>query len=61
MKKLTRFFAGTMLGASLLGAFLMVSPSEASAMFKPILGCSGGTCCTFDDQTGQIYDCRPAS
>lgn len=58
MKKLTRFFSGTLLGASLLGAFLMVSPAEASAMFEIALACDGTCCCTYNPRTGEIYDCN---
>jgi len=59
MSRTTRFFSGALFAAVLTAGAMAFAPATVNA--APILGCSGGTCCTFDNQTGQIYDCRPAS
>jgi hypothetical protein len=58
MGRFTRFFSGVLVASTLaVGAFAVVPAASA----KPVLACSNGTCCTFDDVTGRIYDCRPAT
>jgi hypothetical protein len=58
MNHVTRFFSGTLVAGMMVAGIATLTASTVSA--KPVLACSNGTCCTFDDTTGQIYDCRPA-
>lgn len=58
MKRISRFISGAALASVFVAGMLAFVPKPASA--KIVLQCSGGTCCTFDDTTGKIYDCHPA-
>lgn len=53
MKKVHKFMLGF--------AFAMMVAISSPVFADIVLQCSGGTCCTFDSETGQIHDCHPAS
>jgi len=55
MNRFARFALGSVVAAALAFGALAAAPRPGSA--KPVLGCSGNYCCTFDDVTGQIYSC----
>ena len=54
MRKLIRFLGGCLFGAALLAAF----PAPSHAQTKIVLVCTATACCTVDEATGQIIDCR---
>lgn len=59
MKAITRFLSGSLLGAALFSAGLSMLSDTAWAQTSPIkVGCDGGTCCTYNGTTGEIYDCK---
>ncbi|HEV7589347.1 MAG TPA: hypothetical protein VGO40_14620 [Longimicrobium sp.] len=55
MNRISRFISGGLFAAVLVAGGLAFTARSGSA--KPILGCSGNICCTFDDQTGAIIAC----
>jgi hypothetical protein len=57
MSRFTRFFSGALVASALVVGAMAFAPA---ANAKPVLACSNGTCCTFDDVSGHIYDCHPA-
>jgi|GEM_PF-6634189 len=62
MKPIARFLSGSLLGAALFATGLSLQSETAWAQQQTDikLGCSGGTCCTYNGTTGQIYDCHSA-
>lgn len=57
MTRINHLLSVGVLGTSLVSVLIAFTPTDASAMFETKLGCSENICCTYDDQTGQIYSC----